>query len=73
VQALTTDRWPAEGASAPSSGWSWTCYSVRITRDAPEDELRGLIRHCEQDSSIGNTLQRSTRVHAAAIHVHGIA
>lgn len=58
------------GEPAVSTGIS---YSVRITGDAPEDELRGLIRHCEKDSSIGNTLQRSTRVHAAAIHVHGIA
>ena len=58
-----------DGEPAVSTGIS---YSVRITGDAPEDELRRLIGDCEQDTSIGNTLQRSTPVHAAAIHVHGI-
>jgi hypothetical protein len=42
---------------------------VRTTGDAPEDELRRLIRDCERDASIGNTLQRSTPVRAAAIYV----
>jgi uncharacterized OsmC-like protein len=59
-----------DGEPAVSTGIS---YSVRISADAPEDELRRLVRDCEQDTSIGNTLQRSTPVHAAAIHVHGIA
>ena len=58
-----------DGEPAVSTGIS---YSVRITGDAPEDELRRLIRDCERETAIGNTLQRSTPVHAAAIHVHGI-
>ena len=58
-----------DGEPAVSTGIS---YSVRITGDAPEDELRRLIGDCEEETSIGNTLQRSTPVHAAAIHVHGI-
>jgi uncharacterized OsmC-like protein len=59
-----------DGEPAVSTGIS---YSVRVTGDAPEDELRRLIRDCEQEASIGNTLQRSTPVHAAAIHVQGTA
>jgi uncharacterized OsmC-like protein len=47
-------------------------YSVRVAGDAPEDELRRLLHDCGQDTSIGNTLQRSTPVRAAAIHVHGM-
>jgi uncharacterized OsmC-like protein len=59
-----------DGEPAVSTGIS---YSVRITGDAPEEELRRLIRDCEQDASIGNTLQRSTPVRAAAIHMQTIA
>jgi putative redox protein len=58
-----------DGEPAVSTGIS---YSVRIAGDAPEDELRRLVHDCEQDASIGNTLQRSTPVRAAAIHVHGM-
>jgi uncharacterized OsmC-like protein len=58
-----------DGEPAVSTGIS---CSVRITGDAPEDDLRRLIRDCEQDASIGNTLQRSTQVRATAIHVRRI-
>jgi uncharacterized OsmC-like protein len=58
-----------DGEPAVSTGIS---CSVRITGDAPEDDLRRLIRDCEQDASIGNTLQRSTPVRATAIHVRRI-
>jgi uncharacterized OsmC-like protein len=58
-----------DGEPAVSTGIS---CSVRITRGRPEDDLRRLIRDCEQDASIGNTLQRSTPVRATAIHVRRI-
>jgi uncharacterized OsmC-like protein len=58
------------GEPAVSTGIS---YSVRVTGDAPEDELRRLIRDCEKDASIGNTLQRGSPGRAAAIQVHGVA
>jgi organic hydroperoxide reductase OsmC/OhrA len=59
-----------DGEPAVSTGIS---YSVRIAGEASEDELRGLVRDCEQETSIGNTLQRSTPVLAAAVHVDSIA
>jgi uncharacterized OsmC-like protein len=58
-----------DGEPAVSTGIR---YSVRVAGDAPEDELRRLLHDCGQDTSIGNTLQRSTPVRAAAIHVHGM-
>jgi uncharacterized OsmC-like protein len=58
------------GEPAVSTGIS---YSVRITGDAPEDDLRRLIRDCEEEASIGNTLRQSTPVRADAIQVHGVA
>jgi putative redox protein len=47
-------------------------YSVRITGDVAPEDLRRLIHECEQDTAIGQTLQRGTRVRAAAIQVHGV-
>jgi uncharacterized OsmC-like protein len=59
-----------DGEPAASTGIS---YSVRITGDAPPEDLRRLIHECEQETAIGNTLQRCTPVRAAAIQVHGVA
>jgi uncharacterized OsmC-like protein len=59
-----------DGEPAASTGIS---YSVRITGDVSPEDLLRLIHECEQDTAIGNTLQRGTRVRAGAIQVHGVA
>ena len=57
-----------DGEPAASTGIN---YSVRITGDASPGDLRRLIHECEQETAIGNTLQRGTPVRAAAIEVLG--
>jgi putative redox protein len=59
-----------DGEPAVSTGIS---YSVRITGDVSPEDLLRLIHECEQDTAIGNTLQRGTQVRAVAIQVHGVA
>jgi hypothetical protein len=44
-----------------------------MTGDASPEDLFRLIHKCEQNTAIGNTLQRGTPVRAAAIQVHGVA
>jgi uncharacterized OsmC-like protein len=59
-----------DGEPTVSTGIS---YSVRMTGDASPEDLFRLIHKCEQNTAIGNTLQRGTPVRAAAIQVHGVA
>jgi putative redox protein len=58
-----------DGEPAGSTGIS---YSVRIAGDAPKTSYAASSTTANRTPRIGNTLQRSTPVRAAAIHVHGM-
>ena len=46
-------------------------YSVELTSDAPEDDLRDLLRHVDEIAEIPNSIRNGTRVLLEDVEIQG--